>query len=120
MLRTSGWTVWKKKNYTIFRQTAVCRCATVPTVCPAPRPDVCKKVQTEIDSRIQATFAPESQGTLARRASLHTTAPAPAPGGHASTFLGSSWFARFSPWPRQLCSPSPQLQTAPSAVMAKL
>ena len=42
----------------------------------------------------------------------------PAP--HASIFLGSSWLARSSPWPRQLWSPLPQVKTAPSGVRARL
>ena len=36
------------------------------------------------------------------------------------TFLGSSWFDRSSPWPNRPKYPSPQLQTAPSAVTAML
>ena len=43
--------------------------------------------------------------------------PPHCPGAHASIFLGSSWFGRSSPWPRQPCSPLPHVKTAPSAVM---
>jgi len=42
------------------------------------------------------------------------------PSAHASTFFGSSWFDRSSPWARQAWSPLPHVKTAPSAVMAKL
>ena len=38
---------------------------------------------------------------------------------HAAIFLGNIWSDR-SPWPRQPLPPWPQLQTAPSAVMARL
>ena len=33
----------------------------------------------------------------------------------ASTFLGSSWFDRSSPWPKRPSPPAPQVKTAPSA-----
>ena len=36
-------------------------------------------------------------------------------GGHASSFLGSSWFHRSSPWPRRARSPSPHVKTAPGS-----
>ena len=38
---------------------------------------------------------------------------------HAAIFLGNIWSDR-SPWPRQPLPPWPQLQIAPSAVMARL
>ena len=42
------------------------------------------------------------------------------PSAHAATVMGSSWFDRSSPWPRQPRLPWPHAKRAPSAVRARL
>ena len=61
-----------------------------------------------------------AQHTIEDRRSSQVGKPSHCPGAHASIFLGSSWFDRSSPWPRQPYSPSPHAKTAPSAATARL